>query len=248
MSDFIFNGVSAASMGLTVERHPVQATPQKRIKRISIPGRSGDLIQWDGAWEHFTQRYICWFKSAPVARQAHKIKEWLMTAPAGARLEDTYDSSVFHHATFSGPMDIESVLNRYGRCTLEFDCAPQAWYKGWYDVALSFKGGSGTVNNNGPFPAYPLIEIDVAVSAHVTIGGKTFAVQNPAAETTGQAAHLTIDTYLKEAWVTYDDGTTEEVANNLVSRLYAVVLPPGNTTVKITGDNAIRIFVRSWTL
>ena len=43
MSDFIFNGVSAESMGLRIERYPIIRKPRKRITPVTIAGRNGNL-------------------------------------------------------------------------------------------------------------------------------------------------------------------------------------------------------------
>lgn len=241
MGNFKFNGVSAADMGLVVERRPRLYVPKKRVKSHQIPGRSGDLHTWDGSWENYTQPYECWFKSAPVADQAHKIKAWLSHAPVGARLEDTYDDDVYHFATYIGGAEIENIHDRFGRFTVSFDCDPRAFLKSG-DTALNITG-SGLLNNTTDNAAYPLIEVTGSVSGVVTIGSTSLLVRFPGTET----QTLRVDTYLREAWDITDGG--ESSMNEWITGQDFPLIVPGTNQVQITGGiDAIRVFPRWWKL
>ena len=80
MSDFIFDGVSAESMGLRIERYPVIHKPRKRLDPVTVAGRNGNLHIYDGSYESIVIRYECWWKNANLnfstARTAHEIAEW----------------------------------------------------------------------------------------------------------------------------------------------------------------------------
>lgn len=241
MSDFTFNGISASSMGLVVESRPPQHIPKKHIVRHKISGRSGDLTEWDGSWENFTQSYSCWFKSSPVSVQAHKIKSWLSTAPVGAKLEDTYDDTVYHHATYIGGADIENIHDRFGRFTISFDCTPRAWLKSG-DTPVTITD-SDFVQNPTDFPAHPLIEFTGHVSGSITVGGKKMTIMFP-----DDADHtVRVDCALGEAWELVDGA---EIPTNTVilSRDFPVLMP-GRNTISITGGIAsVRMWPRWWKL
>lgn len=241
MGNFFFNGVSAADMGLNVERIPSQYSPRKRIASYAIPGRSGALHQWDGSWENHPIRYECWFKSSPVRAQAHKIKQWLHTAPAGARLEDTYDDTVYHLATYAGGAEIENIRDRFGRFVVEFDCDPRAFLKSG-DIVLNITG-SGLINNRGFAESFPLIEVTGSTGGTVTINDTVLLVRFPGYDT----KTLRVDTYLREAWDITDGGETS--MNEWVTGTEFPTLRPGTNTVTIGGGiESIRVFPRSWTL
>ena len=242
MSDFTFNGISASSMGLNIERRPRQYVPRKRLTTHQIPGRSGDLHEWDGSWENFAMLYECWFKSDPVAAQAHKIKTWLSTAPVGARLEDTYDEEIYYRATYIGGANIENIHDRYGRFTVSFDCAPQACLKSG-DSALTFES-TGYIQNPTDFPAYPLIEFTGSVSGSIQIGSVHMQILFPD-EFTEHTIRL--DCALREAWELADG---QEIPTNtaVVSREFPVLMP-GQNSVKITGGiDTVRVYPRWWQL
>ena len=45
-----------------------------------------------------------------------EVANWLC-GPAGyQKLEDSYDVETYRRAYFAGPLDVESILHRFGRC------------------------------------------------------------------------------------------------------------------------------------
>lgn len=248
MGNFIFNGVSAADLGLVVDRYPVQYAPRKRITTITIPGRSEPLHQWDGSFEPFMQRYECWFKSSPVAGAAHRVKEWLLSAPAGARLEDTYDEEVFHTATYAGGADIENSLDRFGRVTLEFECAAPAYLKRGEEPVRILPGTETIVRNDTPFPAYPLLAIrgNGNLGCVVTVGKHEIDVFWGGSG----ADWLYFDCKLHEAWEIID-GVEHPVNPQISIDIHSFpALEPGDNIVQVRGIGAeyVELIPRTWTL
>lgn len=257
MSNFVFNGVSAADMGLVVERFPGQYVPRKRMTSIPIPGRSGDLHQWDGSYENFTKRYSCWFKELPltpgVAARASAIVDWLMSAPAASRLEDTHAPDVFHLATYQGGADIESIYNRYGRFTVEFDCAAPAYLiDGETPAELNATGTQGDVVWRGIFnptshASYPLIEVTGNVSGVIYVGDAQLLVRFIGYD---DERTLYVDCYTREAWEVVDG---VEVSRNAWVLADYPQLPAGATRIWFedtgsTGIKRVKIYPRWWRL
>lgn len=226
-------------MGLTVELIPDLYIPRKRITAHQIPGRSGDLHQWDGAWENYSVRYQCWFKATPTGAWLRKVAAWLSGAPDGARLSDTYDPDVYRLATYAGGADVANIRNRYGRFIVEFDCDPRKFLKTG-DSALNITG-SGLLNNQTGNTAYPLIEITGSVSGVVDINGVKLLVRFPGTET----QTLRVDTYLREAWDITDGGETS--MNEWIAGRDFPVIVPGSNTISIDGGiDSIRVYPRWW--
>lgn len=248
MSDFCFNGVWASDLGLTVEHYPDLPIPRKRLTTDVIPGRSDPLTQWDGSFEPVVKRYVCWFKSSPVAAQAHRVKEWLLSAPAGARLEDTYDPDVFFHGTYAGGGDIANVLDRFGRLTLEFTCGAQAWLKQGQEPVRVVPGQTVVVRNDGFRPAHPLIRLqgNGKLGCVVKIGGDEIDILWSGAGN----AELYFDCAMHEAWELVDG--VETPVNELV-RLTVHSFPalqPGDNPVELRGLGAdyMELIPRTWTV
>lgn len=240
MGNFIFNGVSAADMGLVVERIPRQYSPKKRITTYSIPGGE-DLTHWDGTWENYTQSYACWFKAGSVGLQARKIKQWLHAAPAKSRLEDSYDDAVYHLATYAGGTDIENVHERFGRFVVSFDCYAKAYLKTG-EIALNITS-SGLINNPTPFESRPLIELTGSVSGLLTIGDRSITVRFPGMET----QTMRIDCAIQEAWDITDD--SEISRNEWLTFTELPVIVPGSNKITITGGiDSVRVRPRWYTV
>lgn len=247
MGDFAFNGISALSFGLQIEKYPVIPKPRKRMTSIAVPGRSGDLHLWDGSYEDVTIRYICWWKNSgsgvQTAENARAISEWLYTAPAAARLEDTYNNDVFREATFIGPMDVENILERFGRVTLEFRCSPKAFLK-YGEDGLVIRPPYMRYNNPTAFTSKPLIEVSGSVSGLVTINTETLLVRFVGSD---DKRTLHVDCETQEAWEIIDG---EEVSRNeWVSLSNYPTMQPGVNEITIDGGiELIRIYPRFYTL
>ena len=246
MSDFVFYGVSAESMGLRIERYPIIHKPRKRLTPISIPGRNGDLHIADGSYEDIVIRYECWWKNQnsafPTARTAHDVAEWLYAAPVGARLEDTYDSMVFHTATFVGGLDIENLLNRYGRVTLEFKCRPEAWLKS-AETAIRFTSSGGLLNNPTPFSTKPLVRIVGSVGGLLKIGESFMVLRFPGTDT----HEFWLDCEELEAWEVVDG---QEVPSNAIIDDYNFLrIAPGTSKIEFPGGwDSVTVWTRGYTL
>lgn len=171
---FTFAGKSTNDFHMTVEHPPAQKAPERKRTTFTVPGRNGDLHYDEGAYENYTQSYECGFRGKkPTAELAHAIKQWLCLQDGYQRLEDSYDTTHFRLASFAGPMDIENQLNRIGKCTVNFDCAPQAYLiEGEQPVTLT----AAETLNNARFPAKPLIQVFGSGDGTLTVGSVTVTI------------------------------------------------------------------------
>lgn len=239
-SAFVFGSHSSRDFHLCVEKIPVIKMPARKMSRISVPGRNGDLHIDEGAFENYTQPYECYFHGPQAAPElAHAIKAWLASPGAYQRLEDTYDPAYFRRATYAGPMDISNILQRYGRCIINFDCAPQSFLKTGEQL-LPF-AAPGSLNNPTGFEAKPLIVVYGSGSGTVTIGDCTVTVR----EIRDQ---ITLDCDLQHAY-RQDGSALPENANRCIYAPTFPVLGAGESVVSWTGDiTHLEIAPRWWTL
>lgn len=252
MSDFVFNGISASSMGLHIERYPAIPKPRRRMETISVPGRSGDLHIDDGSWEDITIRYDCWFKATPdlddLTYLAHIIAEWLHTAPASSRLEETYNPEHFWLATFVGPMNIENIFGRYGRCAIEFRCSPCAYLvAGTRRVDYTSKDVVVPIVNPTKYAAKPLVEVTTNGKMGGTIRIDSYELQLLFGQLT-QPLRIYIDCDILEAW--YIEDGQEISCNSVVDSPDWPVIEPGLHYVSWAGlgIDSVSITPRWWRL
>lgn len=164
-----WHGVSGDDVGVVVERYPDVIIPNRKQEKISVPGRSGDLLIQQDAFENVRQTYDIYISAERprLPTVAHKVAEWLCVK-GYQRLEDSYWLDTFRIATFQGGIDIANILNRFGRATIEFDCKPQRFYKfGNQFITLT---NAQILHNPSPFTAKPLIVVQGSGAATITDG------------------------------------------------------------------------------
>ncbi len=161
---FTFDGISSEALDLYVEKFPDRPVPRRKTTTYSVPGRSGDLIVDEDAWENVIQPYEVYVRGGTVDMQTRvsAIAAWLVGSSGYKVLTDTYDTTVYRYARVANAFDFINSLNKYGRATLEFDCKPQRYpttdeilSHGVDEDGYTFTYPGGT----GLLPAYPLIEI-----------------------------------------------------------------------------------------
>ena len=69
VSYFIFNGKNSLDYKIGIDKCPASNHAARVVEKISVPGRSGDLIRDTGAFSNVTQPYEIWFKPKHVERQ-----------------------------------------------------------------------------------------------------------------------------------------------------------------------------------
>lgn len=122
---FTFDGINCESFGMYVEQYPHRRAAKRKRRFISIPGRSGDLTETEDAYENETDTYKVFLKAgASFPETCRMIAEWLLFPRGYAVLTDTYNTGYFREAVYTGPLDIESELNEFGRATITFNRKP----------------------------------------------------------------------------------------------------------------------------
>ena len=186
-----FNGKSGDDFHLVVQRYPDVILPVRKNEKVSVPGRNGDILIQQDAFENVSQRYEIYI-SAEQTRLTpitHKVAEWLCVK-GYHRLEDSYFLDTFRLAAFNGGLEIENILNRFGRATIEFDCKPQRFYK-FGDFFIDVDDGD-KLKNPSPFTAKPILQVSGSGTATITINDKTLELTD--------CDNLTIDCELMQAY------------------------------------------------
>lgn len=235
-SGFTFGAHSAEEFGLFVQHRPKGRIPARRVSTFTIPGRNGVLHQSQQAWNSISRDYDCYIRGNP---SAHAIKDWLCASTGPQRLWDVYDPDYYYRAVLVNAMEIENILNRYGRVKLKFDCDPRAFLVTG-DTAISFTA-AGTIVNPTVYDALPIITITGSGGGSVTVGGVTVIVLS----ITDQ---LTLDCELMDAYRQVGDGPKEN-KNSCISAPVFPALKAGSNAVSWTGGiTGVSIIPRWWRL
>lgn len=225
--------ISSDDLHVVVERYPDVVMPSRKMEKISVPGRNGDLLIQQDAFENVQQRYEVYI-SAETPRLptiAHKVAEWLCVK-GYQRLEDSYWLDTFRLAAYQGGAEITNVLNRFGRATIEFDCKPQRFFK--YGDFFETMSKNQVLHNPSPYTAKPIIVIQGSGSGTLTLGGKTLSLTD--------CNGITVDCDIMQVY----KGTTNK--NSTASGAFPE-LPEGDSSITWTGGiTGVKLKPRWWTI
>ena len=220
-------------MNVLIENAPETNRPARKVDRYEVPGRNGDIVVAQDAWENVPRTYDLVAYGGDYNQMTSALMEWLYAPSGYQRLEDSFDALVYRLAYVSEATDIENLVNENGRCTVSFECDPRRFLKtGESAVTLS---GTGTITNPTRFAAKPVITVSGSGNGTIECGGNTITIA-------GIYDGMTIDCEQMDAYA----GTTN--LNNLVSGSFPVI-PGGEQTITITGGiTSISVVPNWWTL
>lgn len=229
-------GTNSDTLGVIVEHYPIRVLPERVQTATEIAGRNGALLMVDGNWQNYEQEYEVYISAEKrgLVRAARAVAEWL-TAPVGyQRLEDSYEPDVYRMAFYEGGQDIESILNRFGRATISFNCKPQRFLKSG-EATKSFTA-AGSLTNITRFDALPMITVYGSGAGTVTVGGITVTLS-------AIDEYTVLDCELMDAY----KGSVNK--NPTVTATEFPKLVPGVNTISFSGGvTSLEIMPRWWTI
>lgn len=231
----VYNGKNSHDLGIVVEEVPNLSRPARKFDSYVVPGRSGTIIEQYDAYDNITKKYNIWFTDyfyknlySPV--KAREVAEWLYTSSGYMKLEDDFEPEYFRLAYFNGPLDIENLMQKYGKTTISFECRPERYLKSGDEWINS----PSKIINPFLFDAKPLLKIEGSGTITVTIQGQTFTLTN-----------ITDYVYVDcEAMDCY-----RQSAENMNSHFSGTFpkLKPGNNNISIS-SGIIKVKPRFWTI
>ena len=240
MNGFTFGDDSSWNYDLHVQRSPALSSGMRRVQSLPIVGRNGNLQLQEDAFDNFQKAYDCYFHgNMPTPAQAHAIKSWLCRGGTYQRLEDTYDPDYFYLACFNGPLDIDNRFNRYGICTIYFDCDPRAFRKDG-EIAEEFST-SGVIFNPTSFHAKPLITVTGTGPGNLYIGSFQVAVK-------AITDPIILDCETQHAYSKPGQAPIVNQNGNILSRPFPELVPGENRISFDGGLTGVSLIPRWWEL
>ena len=230
MTSFTYNGRSSADFGLHIQSKNVFSAPEYDAEFISVPGRSGDIINPNRRFANIKVTYTVFLArkdTAALASILRDIKGWLYAEPDRYHeLTDSYDTEYFRYGVISGSLDIEEQLNKVGSFTVTFNCKPYKYsFAGQEVLATSAKRLS--VTNLTAFESQPYIKLygSDAVTLNVSSRDSTSLWTISAID-----EYIEIDSELMNCF----KGT--DLKNDTVTGDDFPVLKPGENVIACTGN------------
>ena len=230
MTFFTYNGRSSADFGLHIEKKDVFSAPEYDAEFISIPGRSGDIINPNRRFANIKVTYTVFLarkNTAALASVLRDIKGWLYSEPDRYHeITDSYDAEYFRYGVISGNLDIEEQLNKVGSFTVTFNCKPYKYsFAGQQTVSVD--ASELTITNPTAFESKPYIKLygSGAVALNISSNGSTNSWTISAID-----EYIEIDSELMNCF----KGTV--LKNDTVTGDGFPMLKPGTTTVACAGN------------
>ena len=127
---FIFNGKKSSDFDVWASGLNIFHSPERRIERIQVPGRNGELLIEDGSFENVELEFKNCFIPRHFSENFTNLSNYLNRQKGYQRLELSWLPDEYRLAAFHG--DIEASMknwNGMGKFDLTFNCKPQRFLK-----------------------------------------------------------------------------------------------------------------------
>ncbi len=230
-------GRSSDDVHVIVEHYPSVKLAGRKMETQAVPGRSGDLLFTQNAFENYVQPYDIYVSAERIRlpRAMREVAQWLCAPQGYQRLEDSYDLDTYRLAYYSGTLEVESILHKFGRATIEFNCKPQRYLRSG-DTPTQVTQGQALLNPTA-FTALPLITVTGTGAGTLTVSGVTVTINS-----------------MPQGAVVFDSDTQNAYygdvnLNGTISAPEFPQLVPGDNTVSWTGAiTGVEIVPKWWTL
>ena len=236
INSITFNGQNSLDYGLYVSGNQTFNSAEKDYSKVSVPGRSGDLLVFNNRYKNVNLNYDA-ILIENYEENAERVRAWLLSADGYCRLEDTYHLNEFRMASFSGPIDFDSKMLEAGETTLTFDCKPQRWLKSGEQKILLTPDNNRSIINPTLFEAKPLLR--VYGTGQLQVGTGVININTSGTE------YIDVDCDIMDCY----EGSINRNRNVTISKW--PTFTPGNNIIVFPNDSNITkvcITPRWWTL
>lgn len=127
---FTFGGLKSEDYKIWLSGDGTFAAPARDVKRVSVPGRNGDLLIDGGKWNNIDVTYPAYIHT-DYFNQIEAFRSEICRKRGYQRLEDSYHPDEFRLASFTGGLEPDATRTFYqsGRFDITFNCKPQRFLK-----------------------------------------------------------------------------------------------------------------------
>ena len=218
----VYGGEASSDYGMVVAEAPSFERPTRKQSVYTVPGRMGDVVFQQDAWNDVARTYQVWLADdaeKDLVDQVDAFEAWLNSQKGYQRLEDSFEPDVFRLAYYSGGIGVSNHLTQYGEATLSFTCRPERFYKSG-EQPISVVNGD-KINNPTRFASKPLIHIEGSGTITISCGGKTMSAS--------VTDYINIDCEQMNAYRLPAENKNSQISGSFPT------IEPGINTVGITG-------------
>ena len=218
----VYGGEASSDYGMVVAEAPSFERPTRKQSVYTVPGRMGDVVFQQDAWNDVARTYQVWLADdaeKDLVDQVDAFEAWLNSQKGYQRLEDSFEPDVFRLAYYSGGIGVSNHIMQYGEATLTFTCRPERFYKSG-EQPISVVNGDN-INNPTRFASKPLIHIEGSGTVTISCGGKTMSAS--------VTDYINIDCEQMNAYRLPAENKNSQISGSFPT------IEPGINTVGITG-------------
>ena len=189
-----YNGIDLSTFGAYVSGEGAWKKPAPEFEQISVPGRSGDVLLYNGRYSNVDVTYKMGIVDSFDTNYSSLIS-CLMSDPGYHKLVDSSHPGVYRMAAVSVGVEPDMTQhNLSGQFKITFNCKPQTFLDEGDERYCLINAGStsgtgitNTIYNPTAFPTWPLVQVSVA-SANGTV---YLAIQKKTGQNTWSSVALT---------------------------------------------------------
>lgn len=229
MNSMTIDGTDIGDYGLTLLRVPKVTKPQRRVRRIMIPGRSGSLTEWDGDYESYIKSPQFFFDGSGSAYDLSDTMDFLRSASLV-----TFDNEPDYAYSVRADEIIvpEMIQTDLYLITVNYETQPlkRLATELVYEDLMSYN-----LTNIGNEPAEPKLVVTGAGEQTVTVGTDTITITFAASGET-----ITIDSLNGQIYDGDGNNAWSQVNGDLP------VLPVSTTPVTISTTGSALTVYPNW--
>ena len=203
---------------------------------IDIPGRTGGLSFFTGAYTNTQRTYTVSFPCSSQSEMRAKIRnirQWLFMNKGYNRLEDDFDTDIYRLARCTAGADFYTMYNQVAEANISFDCDPRKFLKTGEAYVTCTNGGALA---NSYMESKPIVRITASGSGSVTVNGTIIRIlSNPGGDVYVDSEKMSI----------YNGNTNKSAYVGILDRF--PVLKNGNNAISWTGSiSSVKIKPNWW--
>jgi predicted phage tail component-like protein len=230
---FTFDGKHSKEIGVELQE-PIRVTAaQPRVDKLTVPGRSGTIVRYDGTFDNRTATAKCYTVSDELSNRIGELDRWLIGKEGYRRLVLDEDPDHYYLARPVGGVEVDRRGNVLNAFEITFDLMPQRYLKdgdtpeSWDKITSGYEV---KLENPTAYAASPLIRFD-----GLSPNSKT------SLQIEGESGDRCILSYTSVPDLIYDAHEDEAYndsgrsLNQEVETINAIVLYPGVNKITVSG-------------
>ena len=225
---FIYKGLNSQDMGVQVVAYPPIVRPERRLKMVTVPGRSGTLTisEGDFVYNAYTRKMTVAFR---ISQDPERVLEWL----SGSGILVCGNEPDFGYVTtMMAPFSASRLQRDIYQGELQLYTQP---FKQLYpEPTIQTQEASYTLRNGGAVPSLPWLSTSGLANRYVALGGTIITVANDRT--------VIIDSEAET--ILYEDGTDASASVGMTNGF--PIIPKGVSTLSQGSGASTAVLMPRW--